>query len=72
MGEGTGTVFSIPVGWSGVEAQKKSGVIQDLVGKLRTSGPVAKMDNRFFPRSDSRSAKNSALRESILIYLPFS
>jgi hypothetical protein len=37
-GEGTGTVFSILVGWSGVEAQKKSGVIQDLVGKLKTVG----------------------------------
>ncbi|OWY57020.1 hypothetical protein AA0114_g9132 [Alternaria tenuissima] len=37
-GEGTGTVFSILVGWSGVEAQKKSGVIQGLVGKLGTGG----------------------------------
>lgn len=37
-GEGTGTVFSILVGWSGIEAQKKSGVIQDLVEKLRTGG----------------------------------
>lgn len=36
--EGTGTVFGILVGWSGAEAQKNSGVIQSLVGKLGKGG----------------------------------
>jgi hypothetical protein len=37
-GEGTGIVFSILVGWSGVEVHKRSGFTHDLVGKLRTDG----------------------------------